>query len=129
MEVLGSNIIGYYNFKTTIDGDDERCDICLICHSSFYKPAIHQLNENKDITLPDYKIIGCCGHVFHENCIEHNKKNKKCPLCSQKWVEKEKIDSFTNLKIKNSETVKIITKKIPIVEPNNESDDESEDNS
>ena len=129
MEVISSNIIGYYGFKTTINGNEERCDTCLICHNSFYTPNINQLQTNKNITKNDDKVIGQCGHVFHSNCIQiWTSNNKKtCPVCKQKWVSKELIDEFTTLKYKNKEEVKI-KKNVPNLIMEDASDhDESED--
>ena len=54
---------------------------CPICRSGI------ETSKENDLS------IGSCGHGFHSKCIDdwfkqYNLGQKKCPVCSNKWVNK-----------------------------------------
>lgn len=47
-------------------------DTCAICRNNLYEPSIeYQANPTGDPDHPGLSIAwGCCGHVFHLDCIQ-----------------------------------------------------------
>lgn len=65
---------------------------CTICRCSLNTNSIY--NQEKGI---DSKIVsGMCSHTFHSECIKPwVNQNNHCPICSAKWIYKDKDEKDT----------------------------------
>ncbi|CAD7929679.1 unnamed protein product [Amoebophrya sp. A120] len=72
-------------------------DNCAICRNNLMEPSI-EYQANPALAGPDHAglqiAFGCCGHVFHLDCIQRWLKTRNvCPLCNRDW-EFSKIESI-----------------------------------
>ena len=66
---------------------DVSADNCAICRASINEPSI-QYQASPSVHNENGKSIafGCCGHVYHLDCIQKWLKTRSvCPLCSKEW--------------------------------------------
>ncbi|CAE7948881.1 rbx1, partial [Symbiodinium sp. KB8] len=79
-------------------GWDICTDTCAICRNKLYEPSIEAQANPQLADVNGYSIaFGCCGHVFHMDCISRWLKTRSvCPLCNQEWefAKVEKIAAF-----------------------------------
>ena len=101
MEIVSLNITGSYYYKPNSIkqiNNTKKIHECIICKKSLNETSDELLNNNKNILNNDDILIGKCGHIYHENCInkwlEHN---STCPIDNIKWHLDRKVDTVTKL--------------------------------
>jgi hypothetical protein len=109
MEVLKLDIVGSYYYKpdieiTTYNSDDKSyCKECVICKKSLFEPSYEMVSDNANILNDNEIVIGKCGHIFHQDCL--NKwlgNNDTCPIDNVKWCLHRVADTTTKLVIYNN---------------------------
>ena len=62
-------------------------DTCAICRNKLTEPSIeYQANPTQTNEAGLSIAWGCCGHVFHLDCIQRWLKTRNtCPICSKEW--------------------------------------------
>jgi hypothetical protein len=80
-KLLSVNLV--YTSKTNCFNED-----CSICKESNDNPCINcSVSGNTNCN----KIIGTCGHAYHEHClVEWLKLRRVCPLDNKVWQQKAK---------------------------------------
>jgi len=68
-----------YNLDKNVD--------CTICRCNL------NCNSLNNTQLESIVVVGACDHAFHLECITPWVKNHQhCPICSQKWLIKNKMN-------------------------------------
>lgn len=65
---------------------DVHSDVCAICRVNVMNvcPTCQTENRTNDCVI----VWGTCNHSFHNCCIvKWIKRNNRCPLCQQEWIE------------------------------------------
>src|SRR6476620_928899 len=67
-------------FFQSAKDEDKKCSICL---------------DNVKNFSDCYITFNCCAYIFHLECIKQsfNEVNNKCPICNEKLLIKDKIES------------------------------------
>lgn len=69
---------------------DVHSDVCAICRAHVMEacPTCQSDNKTSDCVI----AWGNCSHSFHNCCIvKWTKRNNRCPLCQQEWVNCRKL--------------------------------------
>jgi RING-box protein 1 len=65
-------------------------DACAICRENNMNACISCQLQSECVSC--HRILGNCGHVFHEHCISKwVKDHPNCPICNQMWVNPKKV--------------------------------------
>jgi hypothetical protein len=65
-------------------------DVCAICRESNTLACIGCQVTVLDTTCT--KLMGDCGHVFHEHCISKwVNDHPSCPLCNGRWTSGKNV--------------------------------------
>lgn len=107
------NFEGYYFYEPKIDlntydniddNNDLKDNICGICQLNVHVPSFENTSENKNIVYEPLLILGKCGHIFHNDCLQKWIKagNTICPIDKVLWYTDHIIDSTTNLSLLNN---------------------------
>uniref|UniRef100_A0A6G1SIG9 RING-box protein 2 n=1 Tax=Aceria tosichella TaxID=561515 RepID=A0A6G1SIG9_9ACAR len=65
---------------------DVQSDVCAICRANVMEacPTCQSENKTSDCVI----VWGACNHSFHNCCIvKWVKRNNRCPLCQQEWMD------------------------------------------
>lgn len=110
MEVLKLDIIGSYYYKPDIEiktyntCDNTYCKECVVCKKSLFEPSYEMISNNSKIMNDTEIIIGKCGHIFHEDCLNKwLEKVDTCPIDNVKWCMHRIADTTTKLIMYNNE--------------------------
>ena len=106
MEVLKLDIVGSYYYKPDIEinhyesNNVTHTKECVICKKSLFEPSYEMILDNSNIINDMQIVIGKCGHIFHNDCL--NKwlnNNNTCPIDNIKWCQHRIADTTTKLVI------------------------------
>jgi len=107
MEIVKADIIGYYSFKPDIhikqygETKEDKNKKCMICLRSIYDPSYETISNNNNILNKCGIELGCCGHMFHSDCInDWLKTSGICPIDKVKWWKHQCFDINKNSKQK-----------------------------
>ena len=100
MEIVKLDIVGSYCYNPDIEiknyENNKHTLECVICKRLLYESSYENISENKNLLRKTNIIIGKCGHMFHNNCIENALKYcKLCPIDSVEWQPYRFIDTTT----------------------------------
>ncbi len=108
MEVLKLDIVASYSYKpdmeiVTYNNTVEFTKECIICKRMLLEPSYETISNNKNMLNDNDIVIGKCGHLFHEDCLnEWLKTSYTCPIDKVKWCMHRMTDTTTKLVMYNS---------------------------
>jgi hypothetical protein len=90
MEIVNMNIVGYYSYQCNLENKyyDEKPKYheCIICKRTLYEPGYDVITDNKHLTKDYNIVIGKCGHIFHQICLDKwLNKCDTCPIDKVRW--------------------------------------------
>ena len=79
--------VNYIHILTQHEHKLETNKDCSICRQNLNTNSLY----NQEKGIDSYVVQGTCSHSFHNECIKPwIAVNNHCPLCSKKWVYKDK---------------------------------------
>ena len=73
-----------YIMCRNLNPDKSMCPICKQHLVVIWDQLFEGFRESRVCPL----VLGKCGHVFHQHCMEHwLKQRRECPVDSKRWVE------------------------------------------